>query len=91
MASVVGVWLGEFAKFSRPEAVHQGSGVGAGAAPCRPAEEGVVGAETGKKAVVVQEKPMRASGVLSDPEAVACLLMDRFAPASHKAEQRSRG
>ncbi|GJN23198.1 hypothetical protein PR202_gb10825 [Eleusine coracana subsp. coracana] len=82
MASVVGVWLGEFAKFGRPEAAaHQTAGAEAGRN--RQGQDGIIAAvETVKKAVVVhQEKPMRASAILSDPEAVVCLLMDRFAPA----------
>lgn len=78
MASVVGIWLGEVARFVRPEAVHQAAAAEPGR---RRAGEDVIRAETVKKAVVAQEKPMRAAGVLSDPEAVACLLMDRFAPA----------
>jgi hypothetical protein len=79
MGSVVDLWLGEVAKFGRPEAAQA---AGAGAGRCHPAEEGIVGAETGKKAVAVQEKTSRqCSEVLSDAEAVVCLLMDRFAPA----------
>ncbi|GJM96740.1 hypothetical protein PR202_ga13603 [Eleusine coracana subsp. coracana] len=80
MASVVGVWLREFAKFGRPEsAIHRSAGAEAGRH--RLGQDGVAAAETVKKAVVVQQKPMRASAILSDPEAVVCLLMDRFAPA----------
>ncbi|GJM96739.1 hypothetical protein PR202_ga13602 [Eleusine coracana subsp. coracana] len=80
MASVVGVWLGKFARFGRSEAAaHQSAGAKPG--QHRQGQDGVAAAETVKKAVVVQQKPMRASAILSDPEAVVCLLMDRFAPA----------
>jgi hypothetical protein len=79
MGSVVGLWLGEVAKFGRPEAAQA---AGAGAGRCHPAEEGIVRAETGKEDADVQEKTSRqCSEVLSDAEAVVCLLMDRFAPA----------
>ncbi|GJN23197.1 hypothetical protein PR202_gb10824 [Eleusine coracana subsp. coracana] len=78
MASVVGFWLGEFAKFGRSESALQSAGAEAGRH--RQGKDGIIAAA--EKAVVVhQEKPMRASAILSDPEAVVCLLMDRFAPA----------
>ena len=79
MTSVVGVWLGEVAKFGRPEAAHPAAGAEVGGR--RHGEERILTAEGVKKGVVQEKKTTRASGVLSDSEAVVCLLMDRFAPA----------
>ncbi|CAL4919259.1 unnamed protein product [Urochloa decumbens] len=71
-AGAVGVWLEAFAKIGRAAGRRNQAGDG-----------GVGAAESEKKgvAVVVQEKRRRDSGVLSEADSVACMLMDRFAPA----------
>ncbi|KAJ1293443.1 hypothetical protein BS78_01G068700 [Paspalum vaginatum] len=80
MADAVGVWLGEaFAKIGRPEAA-QAAGAEAGRRRHQDGD-GVGVAAASEKKVCVQEKRWRDSGVLSDSDAVACMLMDRFAPA----------
>ncbi|XP_062214444.1 uncharacterized protein LOC133915337 [Phragmites australis] len=76
MAGVVGGWLGEFAKFGRPE-VAQAAGAEAGQ---RHQGDDGIGAVESREKSGAQEK-RRNSGVLSDSEAVVCMLMDRFAPA----------
>uniref|UniRef100_A0A0A9A9S6 Uncharacterized protein n=1 Tax=Arundo donax TaxID=35708 RepID=A0A0A9A9S6_ARUDO len=76
MAGVVSVWFGEVAKFGRPEAARP---VGGEVGRRHQGEDGIVEGESGKKGAAVQEK--RNSNVLSDSEAVVCMLMDRFAPA----------
>ncbi|KAL6894155.1 hypothetical protein ACP4OV_008253 [Aristida adscensionis] len=79
MAGVVGVWLGEFAKFGPPEAARAG---GAEAGRCRQGGDGIdEGARGENKGVVVQEKRRTNSGVFTDSEAVVCILMDHFAPS----------
>ncbi|CAN6292656.1 unnamed protein product [Urochloa humidicola] len=82
MAAAVGVWLEAFAKIGRAEAAQT---VGAESAGRRhQAGDGGVGVadESGKKGVVVvQQKRRRNSSMLSESDSVACILMDRFAPA----------
>ncbi|OEL30282.1 hypothetical protein BAE44_0008700 [Dichanthelium oligosanthes] len=77
--AVVGVLLEVFAKIGRPEAA-QAAGAKAGRRH-QGDDDGVGTAESVKKGVLVQEKRRRSSGVLSDSETMACMLMDRFAPA----------
>ncbi|CAN6297657.1 unnamed protein product [Urochloa humidicola] len=81
MAAAVGVWLEAFAKIGRAEAAQAGGAEAAGRR--HQAGDGGVGeAESGKKGVVVvQEKRRRNSSMLSESDSLACMLMDRFAPA----------
>ncbi|CAN6303409.1 unnamed protein product [Urochloa humidicola] len=82
MAAAVGVWLEAFAKIGRAEAAQAGGAEAAGRR--HQAGDGGVGgvAESGKKSVVVvQEKRRRNSSMLSESDSLACMLMDRFAPA----------
>ena len=76
MAGAVVVWLGAFAKSGQPEAAQ--AAAEAEAAQRHHGDDGV-GAVASVEKGEVQEK--RNSGVLSDSEAVVCMLTDRFAPA----------
>ncbi|KAG2534975.1 uncharacterized protein LOC120689980 [Panicum virgatum] len=76
--AAVGVWLEAFAKFGRPEAAQA---AGTEASWRRQGDGGAGVAEGGEKGGVVQEKRQRSSCGLSDSDTVACMLMDRFAPA----------
>jgi len=78
MAEAVGVWLEAFARIGRTEAAQA-----AGTEPSRRREgDGGAGVpEGGGKGGAVQETRQRSSCGLSDSDAVACMLMDRFAPA----------
>ncbi|CAL4944570.1 unnamed protein product [Urochloa decumbens] len=85
-AGAIGVWLEVFAKIGRAEASQAGGAEAAGRRHQTGGDMdgGVGAAESGKKkkgVVVVQEKRRRNSGVLSESDSVACMLMDRFAPA----------
>ncbi|CAN6322482.1 unnamed protein product [Urochloa humidicola] len=86
-AGAVAVWLEAFAKIGRAgtaqaagsEAAgrrHQAGDDGVGAAEGVSVNKGAAGV------VVVKEKRRRRdSGVLSEADSLACMLMDRFAPA----------
>ncbi|CAN6286705.1 unnamed protein product [Urochloa humidicola] len=85
-AGAVAVWLEAFAKIGRAgtaqaagsEAAgrrHQAGDAGVGAA------EGVSAKKGGVVVVVQEKKRRRDSGVLSEADSLACMLMDRFAPA----------
>ncbi|CAD6214715.1 unnamed protein product [Miscanthus lutarioriparius] len=76
MAGAVVVWLGAFAKSGQPEAAKAAE---AEAARRHRGDDDGVGAVASVEKGEVQEK--RNSGVLSDSEAVVCMLTDRFAPA----------